>query len=264
LGTAGVDASWPFYKRTGGTTIVLEPIAQLAVSPRAVNNPYIPNEDSQFIDFDETNLFEANKSPGFDYYEGGARANVGAQASLRFDSGGTFTVVGGRSLRTEPDPTLPANSSLNQTKSDWVVAATTEPFTGLRGFARALLDSQTAQIRRLEGGVNAGTTRISGFFRYLFDDVDVTGARTENLQFGGQVLVTKHWGVSGSASVDLANKVTPQEALGLVYQDECTHWALIYQHDGTYNRTLRPSSTIMLRLLLVTLGSTGYQRPDFR
>jgi len=264
LGTAGLDVSWPFYKRTGNTTIVLEPIAQLAVSPRAVNDPHIPNEDSQVIDFDETNLFEANKSPGFDYYEGGARANVGAQATVRFDSGGSFTFVGGRSLRAAPDPTLPTTSGLNQTKSDWVVAASAQPFAGLSGFTRALLDSNSGQIRRLEGGVNAGTARVSGFFRYLFDNVDITGVKTQNAQFGGQVLLTKHWGIAGSASVDFANKVTPQEAVGLVYQDECTHWELIYQRDGTYNRTLRPSDTIMLRLLVVTLGSTGYQRPDFR
>jgi len=264
LGTAGLDASWPFYRRTGDLTVVLEPLAQLAVSPRAVNNPYIPNEDSQVIDFDETNLFEANKSPGFDYYEGGARANVGGRVTLRWDSGGQIQLVGGRSLRTQPDPTLPASSSLNQTASDWVVAASAQPFSGLSGYTRALIDSHTDDVRRLEAGLNAGGARINGFFRYLYDNVDPTLPKTQNAQFGGQVLVTKHWGLSGSASWDLANKVTPQEAIGLVYQDECTHWELIYQHDGTYNRTLRPSDTIMLRLLLVTLGSTGYQRPDFR
>ena len=264
LGTAGLDASWPFFRRTGDLTVVLEPLVQLAVSPTAKTNPYIPNEDSQTIDFDETNLFEANKSPGFDYYEGGARANVGGRVTLRWDNGGEFQFVGGQSLRTRPDPTLPSDSSLNQTRSDWVVAASAQPMPGFSGFARALLDSQTGEVRRMEGGVNAGTPRISGFFRYLFDDVDPTLPKTENAQFGGQVLVTKHWGLSGSASWDLANKVAPQQAIGLVYQDECTHWELFWQHDGTYNRTLRPSDTIGIRLLLVTLGGTGYQRPDFR
>jgi LPS-assembly protein len=264
LGTAGLDASWPFFRRTGDLTAVIEPLAQLAISPTATNNPNIPNEDSQVIDFDETNLFEANKSPGFDYYEGGARANVGGRVTLRWDSGASLQLLAGRSLRTRPDPTLPANSSLDQTESDWVVAASAAPFTGLSGFSRALLDSQSGQVRRLEAGVNAGVSRVSGFVRYLFDNVDTTGVKTENAQFGGQVLITKHWGLSGSASWDIANKVAPQQAIGLVYQDECTHWELIWQHDGTYNRTLRPSDTVMLRLLLVTLGSTGYQRPDFR
>jgi LPS-assembly protein len=264
LGTAGLDASWPFFRRTGDLTVVIEPLVQLAASPRAVINPHIPNEDSQVIDFDETNLFEANKSPGFDYYEGGARANVGGRVTFRWDSGGQAQLVAGRSLRTQPDPTLPASSSLNRTASDWVVAATAQPFSQLSGFTRALIDGQSNQVRRLEAGINAGTPRISGFARYLYDNVDTAGTKTENAQFGGQVLVTKHWGLSGSASWDIANKVTPQSAIGLVYQDECTHWELIWQHDGTYNRTLRPSNTVMLRLLLVTLGSTGYQRPDFR
>jgi len=264
LGTAGVDASWPFFRRSGDMTVVLEPLAQLAVSPRAVNNKYIPNEDSQVIDFDETNLFEVNKSPGFDYYEGGARANVGGRASFRWDSGGSVQFMAGRSLRATPDPTLPASSSLNRTESDWVLATSLQPFPGLTGFSRALYDSQDGRVRRLEAGLNAGGARLNGFVRYLFDNVDPALPKTENAQFGGQVLITKHWGLSGSASFDIANKVTPLESIGLLYQDECTHWELIYQHNGTYNRTLHPNDTIMLRLLLVTLGSSGYQRPDFR
>jgi LPS-assembly protein len=264
LGTAGLDASWPFFRRNGDLTVVLEPLAQLAVSPKAVTNPFIPNEDSQVIDFDETNLFEANKSPGFDYYEGGARANVGGRVTLRWDTGGQAQFLAGRSLRTEPDPTLPARTSLNQTRSDWVVAASAQPFSGFSGFARGLLDGQDGRVRRMEAGLNAGTSRLSAFARYLYDDVDLTGSRTENVQVGGQLLITKHWGISGSASLDMANKAAPQEDIGLLYQDECTHWELIYHHDGTYNRTLHPNDTILVRLLLVTLGSTGYQRPDFR
>jgi LPS-assembly protein len=275
LGTAGVDASWPFFRRQGDLTMVLEPIVQLAISPKAVNNPYIPNEDSQVIEFDETNLFEANKSPGFDYYEGGARANVGEQMTFRTDGGAQAQVLVGRSLRASPDPTLPPSSTLNQTMSDWVVAASASPVPGYSGFTRALV-ANDGDIQRLEAGVNAGGARLSGFLRYLFDDIDgasvylpsnntvVSTTKTENVQIGGQVLITKHWGISGSASLDLANKYAPLEQVGLVYQDECTHWELIYNHNGTYNGALHPNDTIMLRLLLVTLGSTGYQRPDFR
>ena len=275
LGTAGVNLSWPFFRRQGDLTMVLEPIAQLAISPKAVNNPYIPNQDSQVIEFDETNLFEANKSPGFDYYEGGARANVGEQMTFRTDGGAQAQLLVGRSLRTTADPTLPPSTTLNQTASDWVVAASATPLPGWGGFARALV-ANDGGIQRLEAGVNAGGTRLSGFARYLFDEIDnttvylpssntiVATTKTENVQIGGQVLVTKHWGFSGSASLDLANKYAPLEQVGIVYQDECTHWELIFNHNGTYNGALHPSDTIMLRLLLVTLGSTGYQRPDFR
>ena len=129
---------------------------------------------------------------------------------------------------------------------------------------RARLDTQTGAINTLEVGVNGVNPRANGFLRYLYDIVDIPGTKMENVQAGGQVLITNHWGVTGSTNYDIAARVPVQEEFGLLYQDECTHWELVYQHDGTYDRTLHPSDKIIVRLLLATLGGTGYQRPDFR
>jgi LPS-assembly protein len=264
LATAGVDLSWPFFRRQGDTTVVLEPLAQIAVSPSTKANPLIPNEDSQVFQFDETNLFEANKSPGFDYYEGGARINVGGRATVSWDEGGSAQLLIGRSYRTRPDSSLPASTSLNQVASDWVVAASFQPDPAFSSYSRARLDSDTGRINTLEVGLNGSSTRANGFLRYLYDAVDTPGTKMENVQVGGQVLISKHWGVTSSANYDIAAHVPVLEEAGLLYQDECTHWELVYQHDGTYDRTLHPSDKIIIRLLLATLGGTGYQRPDFR
>jgi LPS-assembly protein len=264
LATAGLDASWPFFRRNGDTTVVLEPIAQFAASPKAVVNKYIPNEDSQVIELDDTNLFDTNHSPGYDYYEGGIRANVGGRATFRWDDGPSAQLMFGRSLRTVPDPTLPARTSLNMTESDWVFAASADINGAFSTFTRGLLASDTGKIRRLEYGLNASTARANGYIRYMRDDVDLNGTKTENVQFGGQVLITKRWGVVASTNWDLAAHVPVQQEFGLLYQDECTHWELVYQHDGTFDRTLRSSDKIILRLMLATLGGTGYQRSDFR
>jgi len=77
LETAGATLTWPFVKRSGNRTIVLEPIAQLALSPTIRQDPRIPNEDSIDFEFDQTNLFQPNKSPGFDILDSGQRLNVG-------------------------------------------------------------------------------------------------------------------------------------------------------------------------------------------
>ena len=81
LATAGVTVSWPFIRQVGATTIVLEPIAQVALSPDYKVNPDIPNEDDVVFQYDETNLFSPEKFNGFDLYDGGQRLNVGGQAS---------------------------------------------------------------------------------------------------------------------------------------------------------------------------------------
>jgi LPS-assembly protein len=289
LGTVGLDADWPFFRRTGDMTLVLEPLAQFAASPAAVSNRYIPNEDSQIFELDETNLFDANKSPGFDYYEGGLRANVGGRATFRWDDGGSAQLLVGRSLRTQRDDTLPANTSLQNTLSDWVVAGSFAPSPAFSSYARALLNTHTGVLDHLEVGVNGAVARANGFVRYYYDDLDstttiitaygvenvggktevvptnvITENRSQNVQAGGQMLITRRWGVVGSANWDLAAHVPVREEFGLLYQDECTHWELVYQHDGTYDATQHPTDRIVVRLLLVNLGSSGYQRPDFR
>jgi LPS-assembly protein len=264
LATAGVDLSWPFFRRQGDATVVLEPLAQVAISPQSKLNPLIPNQDSQVFDFDETNLFDSNKSPGFDYYEGGARINVGGRATIRWDEGGSAEIMAGRSYRTQVDPTLPVGTSLGKTASDWVVAATFQPIPTLTGFSRARIDGVTGRMNKLEVGVNGSTPRANGFVRYLYDAVDMPGTKVENVQAGGQVLISTHWGFVASTQWDLAAKVPVQQEFGLLYQDECTHWELVFQHDGTFDRTLHPSDKVILRLTLATLGVAGYQRPDFR
>ncbi|MDB5460501.1 MAG: LPS-assembly protein LptD, partial [Caulobacteraceae bacterium] len=168
-----------------------------------------------------------------------------------------------RSFRAKADPTLPSNTSLNQTASDWIVAATVQPSPLFSAFSRARVNS-AGVVDAIEVGVNGGGPRANGFLRYLRDDVDSQGVRSENVQAGTQLLITKHWGVTGSTNWDIASHTPVLQELGLLYQDECTHWELVFQHDGTFDRTQRPSNKVILRLTLATLGGAGYQRPDFR
>src|SRR5581483_7054507 len=61
LPTAGVDVTWPFYRRVDNLTVVLEPVAQVVLSPLVRQDPRIPIEDSIDFQFDETNLFQIQK-----------------------------------------------------------------------------------------------------------------------------------------------------------------------------------------------------------
>ncbi len=79
LFTGGVTVSWPFIRQTGATTIVLNPIVQLALSPDYDVNPKIPNEDDVVFQYDESDLFSPEKFNGFDLYEGGQRLNAWAR-----------------------------------------------------------------------------------------------------------------------------------------------------------------------------------------
>lgn len=260
LGVIGVDLTYPLFRRDGDRTIVIEPIAQIALSPDSDLDPRIPNEDSVVLEFDESNLFRANKSPGFDLYEGGLRANLGARATLSFDDGRSFSLLVGRSLRTEDDPVLPARSGLQRKASDWIVAGDAQPFQNLTLYGRARFDSDTLDLRRLEIGANATFERASGYVRYLHDNQDITGVERQDIDFAADVMITKTLGVTTAGVWDIENDVWRRQELGAFYRDDCLDVAVVWIHEETFNRSLGPSDSVVLRLTLATLGDKGYRR----
>jgi LPS-assembly protein len=264
-GTAGVDVSWPFIKPAKGYSIVLEPIVQVALSPENKGRRDIPNEDSLVFDFDETNLFQYNRAPGFDLYEGGQRVNVGGRATVTWQDGSEFRFIAGRSFRADQDPTLPARSSLRNTSSDWVTAASVSLGGNFSAFVRARLDDESYDIRRSELGVNLWTRPVKASIRYLMDETDISGVRREDFQMFAEAKLTKHWGVTSLASWDVENDVWTRQEFGVFYEDECTRVDVIYERDGTYDRSFTPSSRVSVRLTLATLGGAGYDdAADYR
>jgi len=147
--------------RTSDATVVLEPLLQIAASPTvrqivvshdATGKPVYLDEDSVALEFDESTLFQANKFPGYDLYEGGARFNVGARASYNLSGGRHASVLVGRVFRTEPNPSFTVQSGLRGTASDWMTALEVTPINGLSLFSRARLDANTFEVRREEAG----------------------------------------------------------------------------------------------------------------
>ena len=260
FGTAGVTVTWPFFKRAGRVTYILEPIAQVALSPDYKQDPRIPNEDSIDFEFDDTNLFQASKSPGFDLVDSGQRLNVGGRATMIDDGGFTASALVGRSFRAEPDPDLPSRAGLSNRASDWIVAGDATPLKGVSLFTRLRIDSQTEVINRLEAGADFATSRVIGQVRYLQEAQDPTGQPVKDLDFHAEVYLLKHWGVTAYGAREFTTGVWREQDFGVVYKDDCIRVEVIYRRSNTFNGVLGPSSGIGLRLSLATLGNSGYGR----
>ncbi|MEI9963743.1 MAG: LPS assembly protein LptD [Caulobacteraceae bacterium] len=263
IGTAGVDVSWPFIKQTGDTSIILEPLVEGAVSPKAAPNPDIPNEDSIDFVFDETNLFDPNRSPGFDIYDSGARLNVGGRATVDWGDGRSARVLVGRSFRSSPDLLIPVDSGYTERQSDWIIAASAAPVRGLTLYGRTELDPDSFEIRRVEAGADVSLGFVRGYARYLHDNTDPTG-ELDDIEAAGDVFVTKHWGLVLYGMRDLQKDIWTRRDIGVLYQDECTRIELVYHHEAAFARLGGPSNSIQLRLTLATLGDQGYRKADQR
>jgi len=266
LATAGVDITYPFFKRAKDATIVLEPVVQVAASPNAkqvvigtdptTGDPIYLNEDSVAFEFDETTLFRPNKFPGYDLYEDGVRLNVAGRASVMWDDGRRANFILGRSFRTEENAVFTDRSGLRTKASDWIVAASAQPIRGLSMFARARLDNDTLDIHRLEAGANVYNKYGAGFVRYLTDDFDINGTKRENLDVGGEVYVGKNYGVSVYGNRDLRADSWVIRDVGVFYRDDCLRVDVIYRREDTIIGRLLPSESVSVRLTLATLGGS--------
>ncbi|HVM99694.1 MAG TPA: LPS assembly protein LptD [Caulobacteraceae bacterium] len=262
LATAGATLSWPFVKRDGSLTYILEPIAQLAISPTLTQDPRIPNEDSVDFEFDETNLFRPDKSPGFDILDSGQRLNVGGRATVLSDSGLSASALFGRSFRAEADPNIPVRSGLAGAYSDWIIATDATPMRGVNIFTRWRLDADTWAINRLEVGADFATSRVDGQIRYLQEARDPTGQPVKDLDFHGEFFVLKNWGVTAYGAREFTTGVWREQDFGIVYKDECIRVEVVWRRDNTFNGVLGPSEGVGFRLSLATFGNSGYARPE--
>jgi len=263
FGDVGADISYPLIKQTPSATWILEPLAQIVIGPNTRLDPRIPDEDSQVWYLDETNLFETNRSPGYDLYEGGQSATLGGRATLILPDGGSGSLLIGRALQTQNNPELPLTSGLQRTLSDWVIGLDAQVGNGIGFFSRWQMNSENFSIQRMETGVNFASSRVTGYVSYLQEAVSPLGGKVSSLDIHGEVWATKHWGLDIYSIVD--SGTWRQNDIGIVYRDDCLRVELLYRSNDTYNPVLGPSnkvvifgpsSGVVLRLSLATFGDT--------
>jgi LPS-assembly protein len=251
--TVGANLSFPLVKPATGVTFVVEPVALIAISPDTHQNPIIPNYDSVDFDFDPTNLLKFNRSPGFDLYEGGQSVTLAGRATAVLDDGRTASVLLGRRLGFESDPAIPARTGLQTALSDWILAAYATPWRNVRLFSQVRLDSKDLNVNEAWVGAELHTSWAEGSVGYLYELQNPAGTTINSVDIHTALFPIRHWGITDYFIVD--GGTWRREELGLVYRDDCLRVEVLYRHDETFNGTLGPTTSVLLRLTLATLGN---------
>lgn len=292
--TVGVEYRYPFVATTQGWgTHVIEPIAQIVVRPTESRIGKLPNEDSQSLVFDDTNIFEWNKFSGYDRIEGGIRANVGAKYSVTTDTGGYGDVLIGQSYQIAgknsyagPDIAHTGlDSGLETNQSDYIARVHMAPNENFSFTGRGRFDEQTFALERLElqaAGKFGPVTANAMYARYAAQPQLGYPNRREGLMTGATLQLNENWSVNGRVLFDLDRYVTERQnyvytstssgssnrwsvasmSIGAGYNDECLNFGVTYissyKNDSTGTR--RPDKTIMVRLELKTLGEISFSQ----
>ena len=134
------------------------------------NSSDIPNEESNIVNIDDTNLVSADRIPGLDRVESGQRAFYGLKGELHGVGGGFTTMFIGQSYRFHVDEDLSNTFGIEQHRSDYVGRIDVVPNENLdaRFRFRADIENFTALRNELGFSLKSGPVKISG--EYLFVD----------------------------------------------------------------------------------------------
>jgi LPS-assembly protein len=267
--TAGLEYRYPFINVQSWGTQTIEPIAQVIVRPNEPGVGKLPNEDSQSLIFDDTNLFKIDKFAGWDRIEGGGRANVGVQYTTQFNRGGfvqttfgqSYQLFGVNSFATGDNTNTGLGSGLDTNRSDYVARVSYQPDRIYTFTTRFRFDHDTFDVRQFETEARASFDRWSVSVLYgRYDAQPQIGflQQREGILSTASVKLTQNWIVNGGLRYDLnADQLVGTQA-GVGYIDDCLILALNYITNYNYSGNTGRDQRIMFQLSLRTLGGTAF------
>ena len=282
---AGMTWRYPFLAQLGGTTHVIEPVAQIIARPNETGIRQFPNEDAISLIYDDSNLFSVDKFTGYDRVEGGTRANVGVNYTMQFENGSTINALVGQSYQVAGMNSFSQfsltrtglESGLDTARSDYVGRIQYTPTAGLSVLARGRFDVNNYDPKSLEVqsaySFNSYLAASVAWARYAAQPLLGVFNTKNGFIAGLTVRPTPSWWATASLSFDVARyqrdngfaqvagaadpyPSIPGFSLGMGYRDDCTTLGITYSNSSGSSQGIMNGrvQTVMLRIELRTLG----------
>ncbi len=258
LPQVALEWRYPFIRSQGTIRQTVEPVVSVVASPSNINNDDIPNEDSQSIEFDDTNLFSLNRYSGADRQDDGSRINYGLRLAAYGHSGGYSSAFIGQSFRFTNADSFDAGSGLNDRLSDVVGHVTVAPNALFNVNFRFRLDPARLSLRRNESELLAGPEdyRLGVSYVRLARELTADNQQSrEEISARTRLKIYDNWYLNANYRRDLSdNGGTINSGVGLQFLNECLDFSVFFKKDFTRDRDVEPSTTFGVRIKFKTLG----------
>ncbi len=261
---AGLNWHWPFFNSIWNQSFVLQPMAQLIAAPQeaiGVKAHDIPDEDSTDFEFNDANLFSADRFPGYDRIDTGSRFVYGGEI---FSTGGLFGDVElflGQSYNFTDPLHHVKNQGLSHRSSDYVGRIQASPFVWLTLNYRFRLDQNTwsERVSELGGTIGPDIAKVSAMYVFVSKDAGTPNHkdfRQINLNFSSQF--TEHWTFLAHMIKDLRKDRVFEKSIGIQYRDNCFGLGFSIMRKNYKDRDLRPDTIFLGTLFLKNLGQYNW------
>ncbi len=255
---AEANMRWPWVRDGAESRQIVEPILQLIIGPNGGNPTEIPNEDSLSFEFDDANLFSANRYPGLDRIESGLRANSGIRMAHYGNSGAWSELLIGQTWRARDDDTFETGTGLADHFSDYVGRLTVAPARWLDVSLRFRVNNDNLSIQRNSLSASAGPEWLRGNLSYINLSHQPTSgvpSTVEQLNFSTAYRFQKFWRLTAHHQRALSSPGgSLASGVGLAYEDECITLTLQAHRSFTHQLDVPNSTSISVMVRLRNLG----------
>lgn len=264
-----IETAYPMARPFETMQATIEPVVSLTVASRIDqdDDSNIPNEDSNDVQIDASNLFEPNRFPGLDRIEDQSRATYGLRTGLHGNDGSFAEAFVGQSYRfDDQNNPFPIGSGLNAQESD-VVGQVTGRYKDIYSLDyRYQLSSRHLTSQRHEVNAYADWNRFRLDTRYLFakalEGTELDQSR-EQIDADAQFYMTPNWRVRSGAVYDFGeNNDLRQAYTGLDYLGQCLSLSLTGEKNFTTEASGESGTEILFRVGLKNMGQfeeSGYR-----
>ena len=259
----GVEWKYPFIRTGENSSHIIEPVVVMAVSPNGGNKENkIPNEDSQEVDLDDSNILNLDRFSGYDRNDTGSRVTYGFNWSSYGKRFGRTTAFIAQSYRFNQNESFSTQMDEKGKFSDYVGRVYASPNEYLDLNYRFRIDKDRLKIKYSELGANIGSSILKFYVSYIYLNSNLYVA--ENLRERHELYasvssaLSRDWSISIYNRQDLTKKGGTLEHGGsLIYEDECLKFITNVSKYNSDNPDLDDEYSFGFTFYFKTLGGFG-------
>ncbi|MBR1948340.1 MAG: LPS-assembly protein LptD [Alphaproteobacteria bacterium] len=261
----GLDWRFPFIKNTEETSQILEPIIVAVAAPSDSNKEdKIPNEDSEYVNVTDVNIFDLDRYSGYDRNDTGSRVSYGLNWSFYNKTWGRSAVLLAQTYEFDKKDNIFNQPNEESNFSDYVGRIYAKPSDIFSLTYRFRLDKDDYDINYSELSSYIGNDALHGYVSYIFfpeteENTLINNYRRKELYTSVGTKLTRNWSVGVFARQDLERKEMISTGGNIIYEDECAKFTFSGEKDY-YNNSKEDESgefEFYFNFYLKTLGGTG-------
>jgi LPS-assembly protein len=258
--------AWPFFDKTSYGKQIIEPKIALGFINKEKTSQDLLNEDSKTYNFNTLNLFENNKSLGFDRIDSGSRIMVGIDYFLDDLLGGNFEASIGKSLQIDDHATYfdekwsgtnNYNSdivgSINYNYNETVFVDYKTRYNEVDNkFDVNELNFEIKNPKKYSLGLNY--TRIDADANWLNSNIADPQNHVGLNEISGlaEINLTNDWAIISSGTFNIETDKLLKSQIGLRFDDECLAFDIAYRENLFTDRDISKDRALLLNFELKT------------